>query len=337
MKPLISIPYSDIREGSPLDLLDAHIGNAHALVAAATNTYGPLGQLASRAILPLGDNISRRWLERCQNPYLDEIHAIANWLGRDGIYFLNVCFEWGCTSGVWQTDAGPLLRRVLDWPFPALGEHIVVAHQKGAAGEFLNATWPGVTGIYQASAPGRFAAAINQAPMRQHGAGFLGDWLQARIATGKQDAIPPSHLLRQVFETARNYAEARDLLCRTPLAVPAIFILAGTKDSEGCVIERTETQCVVRDMIDDRVCATNHFLGAFEDSAKGWRARPIDSEGRLSCANALNATENHSWFVAPIANVNSRLVLEANSATGSLSVIGTEGTEPVTEIFRFAA
>lgn len=337
MKPLISIPYSDIREGSPLDLLDTHAGGAHALIAAATNTYGPLGEFASKAVLPLGDNISRRWLERCKNPYLDEIHAIANELSRDGVYFLNVCFEWGCTSGVWQTDNGPLLRRVLDWPFPALGEYIVVAHQKGAAGDFLNATWPGVTGIYQASAPGRFAVAINQAPMREHGGGFVGDWLQARIATGRSFGIPPSHLLRQVFETAPTYADAQNKLCNTPLAVPAIFILAGTKDGEGCVIERTETQFVLREMTDGRVCATNHFEGAFEDSGKGWRARPIDSEGRLSCANALGTSEDQTWFSAPIANINSRLVLQANAATGHLSVMGTEGVNPVTEIFRYAA
>jgi hypothetical protein len=337
MKPLISIPYSDIRNGTPLDLLDTHAGGAQALVAAATNTYGPLGQLASKAVLPLGDGISRRWLERCKNPYLDEIHAIADRLGRDGVYFLNVCFEWGCTSGVWQTDTGPLLRRVLDWPFPALGEHIVVAHQKGAAGEFLNATWPGVSGIYQASAPGRFAAAINQAPMRQHGAGFVGDWLQARIATGRQEAIPPSHLLRHMFETAGDYVHAKEILCTTPLAVPAIFILAGTKEGEGCVIERTETQCALREMANGRVCATNHFLGVFDDSAKGWRARPIDSEGRLACANALSASEDAPWFAAPIANINSRLAMTANAATGALSVLGTEGVVPVTEIFRFAA
>jgi hypothetical protein len=338
MKPLISIPYSDIREGTPLDLLDAHLGNARSLVVAATNTYGPLGQLASKAVLPLGDTISRRWLERCKNPYLHEIHAIAHRLGRDGVYFFNVCFEWGCTSGVWQTDTGPLLRRVLDWPFPALGEHIVVAHQKGPAGEFLNATWPGVTGIYQASAPGRFAAAINQAPMRENGAGFLIDWLQARIETGKNEAIPPSHLLRQVFETARNYAEAKNTLCRTPLAVPAIFILAGTRTNEGCVIERTETQFALREMNAGRVCATNHFVGDFEDPTKSWRARPIDSEGRLSCAIGLAGDcEERTWFSDPIANINSRLAMTANPSTGEISVFGTEGVAPVTEVFRFAA
>jgi hypothetical protein len=36
---------------------------------------------------------------------------------------------------------------------------------RGPAGEYHNITWPGYVGILTASAPGRFAAAINQAPL----------------------------------------------------------------------------------------------------------------------------------------------------------------------------
>src|SRR5882672_6089000 len=111
MKPLISIPYLDIRGATPLDLLKDHRPSAHALVVAATNTYGPLGRAASLAVLPIGDRASLAWLERSRNPYLDEIRAMAELLGRSGVYFLNVCFEWGCTGGVWNAQDGPLLRR----------------------------------------------------------------------------------------------------------------------------------------------------------------------------------------------------------------------------------
>jgi hypothetical protein len=65
--------------------------------------------------------------------------------------------------------------RLLDWGFPKLGENLVVAHQSGPAGDFHNITWPGIAGIYQAVARGRFAAAINQAPMRRHGPGLATD------------------------------------------------------------------------------------------------------------------------------------------------------------------
>jgi hypothetical protein len=40
-----------------------------------------------------------------------------------------------------------------------------VAHRYGPAGEFFDVTWPGAVGTLTAVAPGRFAAAINQAPL----------------------------------------------------------------------------------------------------------------------------------------------------------------------------
>jgi hypothetical protein len=328
MDPLISIPYVDIRTATPLDLLRAHLAGAHALMVAASATYGPLGQAASVLALPLGDRASRLWLARTRNPYLDEIAAMARLVRRSGVYFLNVCFEWGCTSGVWRTSDGALLRRVLDWPFPALGEYLLVAHQSGPAGDFLNATWPGLSGVFQASAPGRFAAALNQAPSREKGLGIVGDWLTARFAAAENGGLPPAHLLRRVFEIATDYESAKQMLCDMPLAVPAIFVLAGLED--GCVIEREENAFVVRAMDDKCVCATNHFRGR----EQGWRARPIDSAGRMAAALALAQTDDFSWFVPPIANPNSRLAMTACPKNGALSLIGSEGPIPVTEIFK---
>ena len=59
----------------------------------------------------------------------------------------------------------PWLARTLDWPFPGLGRHLEVARMRGPAGDFDNVTWPGYVGALTASAPGRFAASINQAPL----------------------------------------------------------------------------------------------------------------------------------------------------------------------------
>lgn len=330
---LAQIPYVDNRDGTPLDLLAQFPERARSLANASMDMFGPARHIARNVALPLGDSASRAWLERTRNPYLDEIHAIARTLGISGAYFLNVCFEWGCTSSAFQAARGMLLRRVLDWPFPSLGESVVVAHQKGSAGEFFNVTWPGLSGIYQAMAPGRFSAAINQAPMRQHGAGFVGDWTHNRLRVRRSNAIPAAHLLRQVFETAADYSEARQILCTRPLAVPAIFILAGINDDEGCVVERTEDQFGLREMESDRVCATNHFETPLDGR---WLARPIDSAGRLRAARALtcDATSDlFGWFTPPIANSNSRLVVNANAGTGDLAVLGTAGAQPVTATF----
>jgi hypothetical protein len=332
MKPLVQIPYVALDGETPFALLARFRAEALALMKAARGTFGPASYLASAALLPVLDALSWRWLEASFNPYREEIYAIAREVGVPGAIALNVCFEWGCTGGVWGVGETVLLRRVLDWPFPRLGEMTVVARQTGPAGAFHNVTWPGFAGVLQASAPGRFAAAINQAPMKKRGLGFVGDWALNRLAVPR--ALPPAHLLRRAFETAPDYAAAKAMLCQEPLAVPAIFILSGTRRGEGCVIERSERTFSLREIADGRVCAANHFVKPPEGRAHAWRARPIDSKGRYALARTLAGTEDFSWFLPPIANVNSRLALIADAANGMLAVMGTMGARPSTEIFR---
>ena len=45
-----------------------------------------------------------------------------------------------------------------------LGRHVEVARMCGSGGDFDSVTWPGYAGVLTASARGRFAACINQAP-----------------------------------------------------------------------------------------------------------------------------------------------------------------------------
>ncbi len=340
MRDLPAIPFADIRGGTSLDLLKLYPGTARALAAAAANSFGLVSRAASAVALPLGDRASRRWLGRSGNPYFAEIDALAAHLGIRGVHFLNVCFEWGCTSGVWPGGGGPVMRRVLDWPFPDLGVHMVVARQSGPAGEFTNITWPGLAGSFQGLAPGRFACAINQAPMRRHRAGYAGDWLKNRIAVRDGGGMPPAHLLRRVLETAPDYTAARKQLSETPLAVPAIFILSGAADGEGCVIERTETEAAMRQLNGAPVCVANHFETRLGQNGFGWRPRPIDSAGRAAAARALresDLTSDFAWFAPPIANAHSRLAFTANAASGALALMGTDGAEPSTQIFRLPA
>jgi len=332
--PLAKIPLIDLRGHTPLDLLFLFRSRARTLAAAALGMVKPPFSL----ILPGVERASRRWLERSKNPYFGEIRLIANAVGVPGAYTLNLCPEWFCTSGVWAGEHGPLLRRVLDWPITGLGESVVVAHQSGKAGDFFNVTWPGFSGIVQAMAPKRFAAAINQAPMRRHNAGLLGDWLLGRLSAGRRHAMPPAHLLRHIFETARDYTAAKSLLCGIPLAVPTIFTLAGTRPGEGCVVERTEEDYAVRELSGGQVCAANQFESPLNDAGQGWRPRPIDSPGRYACAAAIKGTApGFAWFTPPIANPNSRLVMTANAASGTLAAMGMAGPEPVTQTFDLAA
>ncbi len=331
------IPFADIRGGTSLDLLKLYPETARSLARAAVNTFGFVSRAASTVALPLGDRASRSWMARADNPYLAEIDALAAHLGIRGVHFLNVCFEWGCTSGVWDDDDGPTLRRVLDWPFPDLGTHMVVARQSGPAGAFFNMTWPGLCGSFQGLAPGRFAAAINQAPMRKHRAGYAGDWLRNRMAVKAGRGMPPAHLLRQVLETAPDFAAARKRLSEAHLAVPAIFILSGVRPGEGCIVERTETDAAIRPLTDGSVCVANHFETRLDGSGAGWRPRPIDSLGRAAAARALSDADfddDFAWYKPPIANAHSRLAFNANAASGALTLMGTDGIAPATQVFR---
>jgi len=146
--------------------------------------------------------------------------------------------------------------------------------------------------------------------------------------------LPAAHLLRLVFETAPDYATAKRMLSHTPIAVPAIFILAGL--GEGCVIERTEDDFAVREIEGDRVCASNHFETRLNETAKGWHPRSKDSPERVACALSLADSEvetGFDWFKPPIANPTSRVVLNACPKTGALAVMGVYGETPVTAAF----
>ena len=136
--------------------------------------------------------------------------------------------------------------RTLDWPFAGLGRGLTVARQAGPAGEFWNVTWPGAVGVLTALAPGRFAATINQAPLYRRTRGEVLRWIDYAANAIRTYArvrfAPPAHVLRQVFETASNYGEAKEMLSRLPMARPMLIALAGTRPGESCVIERTETQ-----------------------------------------------------------------------------------------------
>ncbi len=338
------IPLIDLRDKTLVDLCQQEKSRGIALLDATKDSFGTMSRLASYIAFPIGDKLAKKLLKRTKNPYAQEIDQIAETLGVRGVHALNLSYEWGCTSGVFKTKDGPQLVRVLDWPFPGLGENTVVARQTSEAGEYYNITWPGVAGIFQAMAPDRFAIALNQAPLRKRGAGIAYDWLHARFVMYKQDALPPAHLLRHVFETAKNYDEAKRLLSETPVSIPVIYILSGIKDNEGCVIERTERSSYVRELAEnDNVAAANHFSPELESSAKSWRMRGlwrfrgVDSYSRSSMMCGLKSNQfddNFDWFKYPVANHLTRLVVVTSASSKNLKVIGTNAEVPATEVFK---
>lgn len=337
----VPIPFIDLRGKTPIDLLRAYPDRARDMLKAARRSWGVFSDAASLAALPVADRLSHRWLKKRRNPYLYEIETFADLVRKPGVVALNLSFEWGCTAGVWRAGETVALLRTLDWPFPAMGKYAVVALQEGKAGAFYNITWPALSGVFTGMAPGRFSAAINQAPSRMHGLTLPGDWIKNRLLLRRENGLPPSHVLRQAFERAATYMEAKAMLAQAPLAIPAIFTLAGTEPGQGCVIERLERDAVIRELgADSQVSTANHFIGALHH-AGGWRPREIDSKGRYRQSLAIGAHEldqpHFGWLSAPIINARTRLAILADAGEPRLMVQGFEGPLPVTGVFAIAA
>jgi hypothetical protein len=209
---------------------------------------------------------------------------------------------------------------------------------KGPAGEYYSVTWPGYVGTLTALAPDRFAAAINQAPLRRR---TLDPRLRpfdlaANLLTTLRHsrAIPPDHLLRRVFETAHDYAEAKHMLQTTPVARPVIYTLAGCRPGDRCIIERTEASERTRsadfgaanDWLDGsphweaRIVAAKMLTSTFEEAAENSRVR---REGLAQWRGSF-ARESFAWVVPPVLNPCTRIAVEMCPARGILRAMGYE-------------
>lgn len=272
----------------------------------------------SGTLLALADWRSRNWLARNETPYGAEIDRIAKRVGTPGAHALNVSYEWACTTAA----VSPILLRALDWRFDGLGREVVVARHAGAAGPWLNVTWPGFVGALTGLAPGRFAAALNQAPLRYRTRIFPIDWMIDRLKVSRTRAMPPAHLLRLAFETCRSFDHAVAVLRDTPIALPALFALTGP-DGQAAIVERQERSAIVHK--GNEVMA-NHWLNT------EWRGRSrgIDSLGRRRGLrrqidqSGVELGQGFGWLRPPVLNRLTRLAAVMNAATGTLQVVGLE-------------
>lgn len=321
---LPAIPVHDVGPDLAVSTLSADTDRAHALLDLAA---GPVPEL----LLKVADRISRGWLARSGNPYLPEIDAMSRALGRAGGHFFNVHYEWGCTTGVKPGAGGqnPRLVRVLDWRTPGLGRHVMAARVAGPAGPWVTLTWPGFAGVLQAVAPGRFAAALNQAPMADPVGLMPADWAVNRARVWRNGSLPPAHLLRRAFETAKDYAEALAILSETPVAAPAIFTLAGIAPGEGAVIERRERESRV---LAGHRCTAN----AWQSEDWSGRARGKQNAERVAMLRGLagKVEDDFGWLAAPVLNDTTRLVMVADAKAGWLVARGYEAGLPATRDLR---
>ena len=319
---LPAIPVVETGRDFPVQTLLQHKARTHALLDIASDRY-------PKRVLKSLDQVSRAWLARWDNAHLEEIDTVAKILDRPGAYFFSVNYEWGCTCRVAPSPdrTSARLIRVLDWLTPGLGENLIAARVSGApAGPFVLLTWPGYTGVLQVMAPGRFSAALNQAPMRKAVGLYYVDWAANRRRVWTMPYPTPAHLLRTVCEEALTFHEARQMLVERPISTPAIFSIAGVEPGETAIIERTEHEAKVRD---GNHVAANHW------EAAGWQghARGLDSPGRarLMSGIAPDLDPRFPWLQSPILNDHTRLVMVSDARLSRLAAQGYEKSGPATE------
>jgi hypothetical protein len=332
---LPEIPLVNVRHLASADLCRHDLARVRDLVSSALSHR-------SHVLLPLAtrfiDRVSHSWLARQADFYLEEIRHVAELLERPGAFFLNTVYEWACSTSVAADPAGDGARmiRVLDWGLSGLGRHVVIAKHETRHGPFYNATWPGYAGVLNAMAPGRFAAAINQAPrVPVLGIRIVDDVITHLRVLYSANTLLASHLLRRVFEEAADFAAAVAMLSsdRVKIAMPALFALAGSKPDELCVVEAFGSGRRVhrgREGAGDVLAIANQWLSP---DLKG-RARneavttgpPMNAEANnVARQNIVRRLQQAPFggsadLPEPVLNSHTVIVIVANARRGEMTV-----------------
>ena len=325
------------QRGPAVPLIDVGEDGFDRVAQAYPKRLRALHDLASRKLTAKGlgfaENLCRKWASKAQVPYRLELDGVSQALnGEPGTYVINLGFEMACTTAYCpDEEGGQRLLHTMDWKLDNLGRMMVAARRHAPAGLWVNITWPGYIGCLQGVAPGRFAAAINHAPINGKGPGFLA-WPMSKMKWYGQKGIPPALLLRKVFDECESFDEAVEMIEKTPICYPAIFSLLGVEDGEFSIIERTET---AKSTQKRAPAVTNHWL----NKEFGGTVTAYQSEERLvAMKSRINAgVSGDEWLVHPVLNTETRLAVDLNPATGRMRVRGYQGVQPVTSLLDIYA
>lgn len=185
--------------------------------------------------------------------FIDEIDALAQLAEEEfvGVLAANLYYDFvklylGCTAFAVNTDDGPLHARNMDWfsHGNCLSEFTTIINfRRGRELVFQSVGWPGAVGVLSAIAPGRFTVTLNA---------VLSD-------EPMQMATPVTIMLREACQTARDFAEAVELLSATPITSDCLLLVTGTQRGEMVVIERTPTRHAIRSAEGDYIIVTNDY------------------------------------------------------------------------------
>ncbi|MEM6901650.1 MAG: hypothetical protein AAF556_00245 [Pseudomonadota bacterium] len=321
-----NIPLIDVGDEGFDKLADAYPKRLRAVQALANRKLRPSG-------LKLAEKICRGWSSKATVPYRTELDRINVALdGEPGTFVINLAFEMGCTTGMAEDpEGGQRLLHTLDWSLDGLGRMLVAARRHSDAGLWVNFTWPGYIGCLQGIAPGRFAAAINHAPINGSGPKPLA-WAMSKMKWYGQKGMPPAFLLRRVFDECEDFDAAVSMIEKTPLCYPAIFSVLGLQDGEFSIIERTEN---AKSTQKRAPAVTNHWLNnEFKGTVTAYQSpeRLVAMKSRMA-----KGVDETNWLVHPILNADTRLSVDLNPTTGRMRVRTYNGVQPTSSFLDIYA
>jgi hypothetical protein len=153
----------------------------------------------------------------------------------------------GCSTVVLPTPSGPVVARNMDWwPEDLLAQaSYLIRCSRAGTFRFAHAGFPGSIGSVTGLSARGFAVVLN-AVICGEGRRWLG--------------YPVLLHLRRVLEDAADFDDALRMLSRQRLAAPALFTLAGTRNDQRVVIERTPSRFALRRPTgDEPLLTTNDY------------------------------------------------------------------------------
>jgi hypothetical protein len=323
--------------GPAIPLIDVGEGGFDKVALAYPKRLRAIHALAEKKLFGKGlgilDNVCRKWATKGTLPYRLELDGVSAALDGDpGAYLINLAFEMGCTTGaIPDPEGGMRLLHTMDWNLEGLGRMFVAARRHAPAGLWVNITWPGYVGCLQGVAPGRFAAAINHAPLPAKGPPAIA-WPLSKLRWYGQKGIPPSFLLRKVFDECPDFYSAIEMIEKTPICYPAIFSILGPEEGEFVIIERTEA---AKSTQKRAPAVTNHWLNKeFSGTVTAFQSneRLVAMKSRIT--KGINDSE---WLAHPILNADTRIAVDLNPVTGRMRLRGYNGVEPATALLDIYA
>jgi hypothetical protein len=153
----------------------------------------------------------------------------------------------GCSTVVLPTPSGPVVARNMDWwpeDLLARASYLIRCSRSGTF-QFAHAGFPGCIGAVTGLSARGFAVVLN-AVICSEGQRWRG--------------YPVLLHLRRVLDDAADFDDALRMLSRQRLAAPALFTLAGTRNDQRVVIERTPRRYALRRPAgDEPLLTTNDY------------------------------------------------------------------------------